>query len=204
MGAERAARGYADGDRGCQIARRCHEEGCEGMEYRELGRGEISLIWTIDRREVVERVYRLEGGELRLGSEYHDVRGWPADDVLKTTPVLYEVFDRGGGFFAAFDDEQLVGLSVLDTVWRGARGDLLQLEFMHVSRDYRGRGLGALLFEQARSAARDRDARGLYISATPSENTIHFYQRRGSVVMATPDAELFALEPEDIHLECSV
>jgi predicted N-acetyltransferase YhbS len=174
------------------------------MEYRQLTRGEIELIWTIDRREIVERVYRLEDGELRLGPEYHDVRGWPAHDVRKMTPVLYEVFERGGPFFAAFEGDQIVGLAVLDTVWRGAGGDLLQLEFMHVSRDYRGRGLGERLFEQARSAARELGARGLYISATPSENTINFYQRRGSVVMALPDAELFALEPDDIHLECAV
>ena len=174
------------------------------MQFRTLLRSEIELIWTIDRREIVERVYRLEGGELRLGPGYFDVQGWRADTVRTTTPLLYAVFDRGGAFVAAFEDDQLVGVAVLDTVWRGARGDLLQLEFLHVSRDFRGRGLGGRLFEQARSAARERGARGLYISATPSENTIRFYQRRGSVVMATPDAELFALEPEDIHLECAV
>jgi predicted N-acetyltransferase YhbS len=173
------------------------------MEYRQLTRGEIELIWTIDRREIVERVYRLEGGELRLEPVYFDVQGWPAD-TLQMAPLLYEVFDRGGPFFAAFEDDQLVGVAVLDTVWRGARSDLLQLEFMHVSRDYRGQGLGERLFEQARSAARGRGARGMYISANPTENAIRFYQRRGSVVMALPDPELFALEPEDIHLECAV
>lgn len=169
-----------------------------------LTREQIELIWTIDRREIVERVYRLEDGELRLGPGYFDVQGWPADTLQNMPPLLNEIYDRGGEFFAAFDDDQLVGVSVLDTLWRGAGGDLLQLEFLHVSRDYRGRGLGAQLFEQARSAARERGARGLYISATPSENTINFYQRQGSVVMATPDAELFAFEPEDIHLECAV
>jgi GNAT superfamily N-acetyltransferase len=174
------------------------------MEYRQLTRVEIELVWTIDRREIVERVYRMEGGELRLGPGYFDVRDWPSDTVLTTTPLLYDLFDRGGAYFAAFEDEQLVGVAAIDTVWRGARGDLLQLEFMHVSRDYRGHGLGGRLFEQARSAARERGARGLYISATPSENTINFYQGRGSVVIATPDAELFAREPEDIHLQCGV
>src|SRR6478672_1601494 len=152
------------------------------MEYRRLTREEIDLIWTIDRREIVERVYRLDGAELRLGPGYFDVRGWQAETVQRTTPLLYAVFDRGGEFFAAFDDAQLVGVAVLDTVWRTDRGDLLQLEFLHVSRDYRGQGLGGRLFEQARSAARDRGARGLYISATPSENTIRFYQGRGSAV----------------------
>ncbi len=188
------------------VRRACRElkSKARALEYRKLRRDEVERIWTIDRREIVERVYRLEDGELRLRPEYHDVRGWPADDVRKMTPLLYEVFDRGGPFFAAFEGDELAGVAVLDTVWRGVGRDLLQLEVMHVGRDYRGRGLGGRLFEQARSAARERGARGLYISATPSENTIHFYQGRGSVVLASPDAELLAFEPDDIHLECPV
>jgi predicted N-acetyltransferase YhbS len=75
---------------------------------------------------------------------------------------------------------------------------------MHVGRDYRDQGLGARLFEQARDAARALGAPAMYISATPSEHTIRFYQARGATLLAVPDPELFALEPEDIHLECPV
>ena len=131
-----------------------------------------------------------------------DVPGWDPDNVAKTTPLLHEMFDRGARFFAAFDGEQLAGVSVLDTLPRGESGDLLQLELLHVGRGYRGQGLGSTLLEQAREAARELGARGLYISATPSENTIRFYRRRGATVLAVPDPELLALEPEDIHLEC--
>ena len=174
------------------------------MQFRTLERSEVEQIWTIDRREVIEQIYHLEDGELRLRPDYFDMQGWPPDDVRKTTPLLYESFDRGAAFYGAFEGNQLVGVAVLDTIWRGPRRDLLQLEMLHVSRDYRAQGLGSGLFEQARAAAREHGARGLYISATPSENTIRFYQRRGSVVIRTPDSELFAREPEDIHLECSV
>ena len=83
----------------------------------------------------------------------------------------------------------------------GAAKDLIQLEWLHVSRDYRGQGLGAMLIEKARGVARERGAAGLYISATPSENTVNFYRGRGATLVPTPDQELFALEPEDIHLE---
>jgi hypothetical protein len=44
-------------------------------------------------------------------------------------------------------------------------------------------------------------ARALHHSATPSENTIHFYLGLGCAVTQEPDAELFELEPEDIHME---
>ena len=41
----------------------------------------------------------------------------------------------------------------------------------------------------------------LYVSATPSENTILFYLSFGCKLASEVDPELFALEPEDIHLE---
>jgi GNAT superfamily N-acetyltransferase len=172
------------------------------LEFRELGRNDIDRVWTIDRREHIAHIYRLLDGVLHLEAHEFDVPGWHPDTVVRTTSLLREMHDRGARFFAAFDGQQLAGLSVLDTLRRGERRDLLQLEFLHVGRDYRGQGLGTRLFAQARQAARALGARGLYISATPSENTIRFYQRRGATVLATPDAELFALEPEDIHLEC--
>jgi GNAT superfamily N-acetyltransferase len=174
------------------------------LEVRALERGEIGRIWTIDRREHIANIYRLVDDGLQLEAHNFDVPGWHPDTIAETTPLLYEMFDRGARSFAAFDGGQLAGASVLDTLPRGERGDLLQLELLHVGRDYRGQGLGTRLFEQARTAARALGARGLYISATPSENTVRFYQRRGATLLAVPDPALFALEPEDIHLECPV
>jgi predicted N-acetyltransferase YhbS len=174
------------------------------MEFRTLARAEIELIWTIDRREMIENIYRLEAGELRLEPHNFDVPGWPSDEPAKTTPHLYEAFDRGAIFFGAFDGGALVGNSILDVLWRRPSGDLLQLMRLHVSRDYRGQGVGVRLFELAREAARARGARGLYISSAETENTVRFYQGRGATLLATPDPELFAYEPKDIHMECPV
>ena len=49
--------------------------------------------------------------------------------------------------------------------------------------------------------ARKLGAKKLYISATPSENTVNFYLHLGCVLAKEMDPELFELEPEDIHLE---
>lgn len=174
------------------------------VDFRLLRRDEVELIWTIDRREFIARTYRVQAGKLVLIPHDFHVPGWHPDNVRTTTPWLYACHDRGGKFYAAFEGDQMVGVAALDTVWRGERHDLLQLEMMHVGRDHRGNGLGTRLFEQVRTAARSCGALGLYISATPSENTIHFYQGRGALLLATPDAELFAREPDDIHLECPV
>jgi GNAT superfamily N-acetyltransferase len=174
------------------------------LDFRELERAEIDRIWTIDRREYIATILRAVDGGLQPEAHDFDVPGWDPETITRSTPLLYETFDRDGRFFAAFDGEQLAGVSVLDTLRRGERGDLLQLVFMHVGRDYRDQGVGTRLFEQARAAARALGARALYISATPSDHTIRFYQGRGATMLAVPDPELFALEPEDIHLECAV
>jgi hypothetical protein len=41
----------------------------------------------------------------------------------------------------------------------------------------------------------------LYIAATPSENTVNFFMRLGCDLAVEINQELFAFEPEDIHLE---
>jgi hypothetical protein len=61
---------------------------------------------------------------------------------------------------------------------------------------------GRQLFAHAQAAAQERWARGLYISATPSTHTVGFYRSLGCRLIAEPDPELFALEPEDIHFVC--
>lgn len=172
------------------------------IHYRLLERHEIPLLWTIERREVIERIYRFQNGQLILEDGYFDVQDWPPNEAEIYGPILVDCFERGGLFFGCFDDARLVGLSVLDTLWRGPQADLLQLEMMHVSNPYRGCGIGRALFRQAAEAAHQKGAKGLYISATPSEHTIGFYRSFGAEPTNQPDPELFAREPEDIHLVC--
>lgn len=95
-------------------------------------------------------------------------------------------------------------IDVLDNKFIGKAKDQLQLKFLHVSRDYRKQGLGRQLFYLAWDTARERGAKRLYISATPSENTVNFYLSLGAVVTDEPDPELYNQEPEDIHFVCDL
>jgi predicted N-acetyltransferase YhbS len=171
------------------------------MKLRPLERHELDRIWSIDRAELTERVYRIEGGALALRDERHDVTGWPPGEPERYAPILRDCFERGGAFVGAFDGATLVGVAVLESRSIGRAGDTLQLAFLHVSRALRGSGVGRALFEASAARARSLGARRLYVSATPSENTVRFYLRRGCRLAAEPDPALFALEPEDIHLE---
>jgi len=171
------------------------------MIIRFLEREEIPLVWQIDRREVIHNIYYLREGELVLVPEYFEAQGWPPGEAEHYTPILLDCFDRGGAFWGAFEDGNIVGTAVLESKFIGSNSDTLQLKFLHVSRGERKQGLGAKLFHLAADHADSIGAKKLYISATPSENTISFYRRMGCVLASEIDPELFALEPEDIHLE---
>lgn len=167
-------------------------------------RDELLQIWEIDRREVIDAVFHFEQGALILKPEHWDMQGWPPGKAVKDTPLLYECFDQGGWFYGLIDNKRFIGVVILENTFMGKNKDQIQLTFLHVSRDYRNKGLGRQLFEQARTRARERGAKQLYISATPSEHTINFYFKAGAVVTDEPDAALYQLEPEDIHLVCDV
>ncbi len=168
---------------------------------RELTRSEVEDVWRIDRSEAVDGVYYLEEGALVLKPEHHDVRGWPPSDIETYTPILIDCFERGGTFHGAFEGGEMIGVAVLESRFIGRGSDRLQLKFLHVSRASRSRGLGRTLFERSAAKAKDMGARMLYISSTPSENTVRFYLNLGCRVAEEVDPDLFELEPEDIHFE---
>jgi N-acetylglutamate synthase-like GNAT family acetyltransferase len=97
----------------------------------------------------------------------------------------------------AFDGDRLVGIAAFRPLLTET---MAQLAFLHVSNGYRRRGIAAHLFDQVEGLARQSGARQLYVSATPSESAVGFYTSKGCVRTSTPHAELFALEPEDIHM----
>lgn len=167
---------------------------------RLLTRDEVELIWTIDRSEVHHHIYELLGGRLVRIPKYFEIPGWRPDAMEKETPVLLDCFDRGGTFLGVFDTAALMGMGVLESARVGRASDQIQLAYLYVSRAYRGRGVGMQLFEAGVSFARVAGANALYISATPTENTVDFYLNRGCVLATDPDPRLLAAEPDDIHL----
>jgi ribosomal protein S18 acetylase RimI-like enzyme len=173
-----------------------------GAKIRELARDEIERVREIDRRELIEAVYRFEDGGLILVPERHDMAGWPPGSIEGHLEALLGCFDEGGTVWGAFvEDGRFVGIAALTARFFGPAADRLQLLFLHVSHGFRDRGIGKRLFLVAAERARERGTRMLYVSAVPSEHTVGFYRGLGCVPVAEPDPELFAEEPEDIHLE---
>ena len=171
------------------------------MKIREITRDEVAAIWQIDRGELIDHIYYFRDDRLVLEAEHYDMSGWPPGEAETYNPILLDCFDRGGTFYGAFTDVKMVGVSVLESEFIGSGGDQLQLKFLHVDRSERGTGLGRTLFATAAARAASRGATSLYISATPSHNTVDFYRHLGCRLAKAVNSKLFELEPDDIHLD---
>ena len=171
------------------------------MIIRLLRRGEIEKVRYIDRSEIVEQDYYFKDGQLTLKDVYYDIKGWDPSELEVSLEHLYDIYDRNGTIFGAFDGDRLIAVSALESEFIGKEKDQLQLYFHHVDSQYRHSGVGGKLLRKVMAKAKNLGGKKLYISATPSKNTIEFYMHVGCRLTSDLNSKLYKLEPEDIHLE---
>lgn len=176
----------------------------EHITYRQLAKEDVASLRGIDRSEYIEAIYYLRGGKLVLEPEVYNMRGFPPGELEKMVEEGEELIAREGTVFGAFAGGKLVGACSVECEFIGPGKDTLQMPILHLSKDYRGQGVGQRLMQLVIDKARELGAKKLYVSATPSRHTIHFYQRMGCILATEVDPVLFAKEPEDIHLELAL
>jgi GNAT superfamily N-acetyltransferase len=172
------------------------------VDFRKLRRIEAPRVGEIDRSEHIGVIYVQHGRELVAqhgdwSASAWDPAGHGEHSVAAMTRTLEHYIDAGGIVLGAFAAGQLVGIGVVVPHLRPA---LAQLAFLHVSAPWRAAGIGRRLSEQLDEIARRAGDSEMVVSATPSENTVRFYLARGFRPIAEPLAELYELEPEDVHM----
>ena len=172
------------------------------IEFRRLDRAELLRVAEIDRRERIGVLFDQHGTQLvaRHGdwnASAWDPVGHGEHSVEAQVHALEHYVDTGGIALGAFASGRLVGIGV---VVSHLRPGIAQLAFLHVTAPLRATGIGSRLVEQLEQIARTAGDSEMVVSATPSENTVRFYLGRCFEPMAEPLAELFELEPEDVHV----
>jgi ribosomal protein S18 acetylase RimI-like enzyme len=172
-----------------------------------MGAEHVALVATIDRSEHVEMQYRMVDGQLHeIPATITEVPAWDPTgsgphSVAAEIEFCTSVVARGGVLLGAFDGEVLVGLAIVHPSFEPR---LAWLAFLHVSQPFRRRGAAQALWNTAVAIAVASGARSIYVSATPTESAVGFYLRQGCRLADPVHPELFAAEPEDIHLTCSL
>jgi GNAT superfamily N-acetyltransferase len=167
-----------------------------------LGRTDLSRVVEIDRSERINVLYDQHGTQLVARHGNWSASAWDPDghgehSVEAKVHELQHHVDNGGVALAALASGRLVGIGV---VVPDLRPGIAQLAFLDVSAPLHGTGIGSCLCEQLEQIARSAGHSDMVVSATPSENTVRFYLGRCFQPTAEPLAELFELEPQDVHM----
>jgi len=167
------------------------------IAVRELPAAGLERLGELDRSEHVTGLYAHRDGALERVEIDDRVPAWSQSQVDDLLKAWRPIVDAGGTLLGAFDADTFAGLAIYRP---RLAPDLGNLALLHVSRGYRGRGIGARLVREVARLARQDGATRLYVSATPTVRTVEFYRSLGFAPTDAPHPELFALEPEDIHM----
>ena len=121
------------------------------------------------------------------------VRRWKAGEILKS-------IGQDDPAFGAFVGDTVVGFAALGERL-GSRQQYMELWNFHVSKPWRGQGIGRRLFAAACDAARHAGAEKLYISAQSSRESQAAYRALGCVHAQEIDPVRAEEEPCDVQLE---
>ena len=172
------------------------------ISYRSFSSTDLPRIRDIDRSEAIDVLYIQRGTQLEERHGDFDAPNWFTEgdgehSYAEQQAYVEKLLASGAVALGAFDGERLAGIGVL---FPHLRRGIAQLAYLHVSNGYRAGGIGKRLSDDLDRIARGGGDTEIVVSATPSRNTVRFYMARGYQPMAEPLPELFALEPEDVHL----
>jgi ribosomal protein S18 acetylase RimI-like enzyme len=172
------------------------------IAIRRMKDSELGRIAEIDRSEHITKIYKNEDGTLVPHEVDIEALPWFTDgrrehSVQAMVEECQAALDRDGVMFGAFDGDVLVGFAIYCP---HLSEETAQLADLYVSRGHRNQGIGALLTETMTELARADGARKLYVSATSTASTVHFYMGQGFELTREVNQRLYELEPDDIHM----
>ena len=170
--------------------------------YRDLEEADLSRIAEIDRSEVIRIAYKICKGALVETDVLWDVpnlipEGEGEHTVAGEIEFCRSHMARNAIAVGGFDGEALVAIGILTP---DVRPGMSQLAYLHVSREYRRKGIGAAITHQLLEHAHALGSERVYVSAVPSESAVGFYKSFGFNLIGEPLPELYQLEPDDIHM----
>jgi GNAT superfamily N-acetyltransferase len=174
----------------------------DNISYRTVSETDLSKISEIDRREQIRVGYEVNNGTLVSSEVDWNVpsfsnEGGGDHTVSRQIEFCRQHIQSGAQAIGAFSGERLIGIVVLTPE---VRHRVAQIAYLLVNHSNRRMGIGSQLVTMVEGYARDGGAEQLYVSATPSQSAVGFYSMKGFEPVEDPLPELYALEPEDIHM----
>ena len=171
--------------------------------FKEVKTDELhaSILQNFNRYQCVENAWHPDGqgGYYLIPQRY--VAHWDDSRKKELIDKWRIALEFGGMSFCAYDEDNLVGFSCVDGRKLGSEKQYLELLYLHVSYEYRGKGIGKKLFTLCAEAALELQCKKLYLVANSAEETQKVYHKLGCVYAKELIPHLFEQAPDDVHLE---
>lgn len=166
----------------------------------EVAQGSTLSLAHFQRDQAVQEVYREEKGRwAQRPCTFGE--SWDEDELRLIERELVALTASGGRVLGVTSGGRTVAFAAVDARRLGPGGTFRQLLYCHVSRAYRGRGIGRRLIEEALAGLED-PVEGLYISAHSSVESTGFYLACGCLDAPWRYPEQVSKEPYDRQLVC--
>jgi N-acetylglutamate synthase-like GNAT family acetyltransferase len=154
------------------------------------------------RHQVTQEYWTFINGVYRLVSEEAFIDDWDVEALRQRIKALNQIIENQGCVVLAYHEDKIVGFSALPSQKLGSLNDQMELKYCHVSKPYRGQGIGKALFQLSVDIALKSGAQKLYISSHPSKESQIFYTKMGCVLATEIIDEIALNEPYDLQLIC--
>lgn len=172
------------------------------IDYKTLKMEELhsSIFKHFNRYQETKRVWFKENDQYII-KEDHFIEQWDDDKKIEVIEALKSCMISGGAVVGAFYECNLIGFANVEGEKIGGKAEYLELNYLHVSNEFRKLGIGKRLFELCCQNAKQMGVKKLYIAAHPSIETQHFYKSVGCTYAVEVIQRIYKKEPLDIQLE---
>jgi ribosomal protein S18 acetylase RimI-like enzyme len=166
------------------------------ITYREISIDEIhEHILDMDVSEHGEFIYLWQDGELVTKPIVWDRPPRTAETWQENWASVLPL--PGVKAWGAFEGEVMVGIIVYRP---HLTDDMAQLDALFVDKKHRQLGIATHLTKLLEAQSIADGHKRLYVSATESKSAVGFYTSQGFIPTQDTHPELYALEPNDIHM----
>ncbi len=175
------------------------------IKYKQLNLEDfhLNLLIKFNRYQETNIVLYKQKDDYNYKSD-HFIDQWDDEKKKVVTQSLKNCVKQKGIVIGAFLKDDLIGFASVEGQFFGSNNEYLELSFIHVSNEFRYKGIGRKLFNLCCVKANQKGAEKLYIAAHPSQETQAFYKSVGCTYAAEINPKIYEKEPLDIQLEITL
>ncbi len=155
---------------------------------------------NLNRYQETTRIKYISNGEI-LEKDESFIDEWDKDRKIDIVKYLVDLINRQGIVIGAYIKNKLIGFTAIESEFFGSENQYLELTFAHVSKDYRGLGIGEKLMDKSKEEALNKGAKKLYLGTHPSIESQGFYKKVGCGLAEEINKDIYDREPLDLQLE---